>query len=75
MEWPVERPALICAVESGSWDLVVAVFALPNWDIECKDALGRTPIIVAARCTHVGLIDMLLNKGRTIRFCSSLSSE
>ncbi|KAK6047413.1 ankyrin repeat protein, partial [Cooperia oncophora] len=66
MQWPPGRPALICAVESGSWDLVVAVFALPNCDIECKDAFGRTPIIVAARCAHVGLIDMLLNKGADI---------
>ncbi|KAK6012798.1 ankyrin repeat protein, partial [Ostertagia ostertagi] len=66
MQWPAERPALICAVESGSWDLVVAVFALPNCDIECKDAFGRTPIIAAARCAHVGLIDMLLNKGADI---------
>ncbi|WKY01863.1 hypothetical protein Q1695_015685 [Nippostrongylus brasiliensis] len=66
MEWPAERPALICAVESGSWDLVVAVFSLPECDIECKDALGRTPIIAAARCAHVGLIDMLLNKGANI---------
>ncbi|XGW15012.1 hypothetical protein V3C99_000915 [Haemonchus contortus] len=66
MQWPAERPALICAVESGSWDLVVAVFNLPNCDIECRDAFGRTPIIAAARCAHVGLIDMLLNKGANI---------
>ncbi|KAK6745101.1 hypothetical protein RB195_011669 [Necator americanus] len=66
MQWPPERPALICAVESGSWDLVVAVLALPNCDIECTDAFGRTPVIAAARCAHVGLIDMLVNKGANI---------
>ncbi|ETN69585.1 ankyrin repeat protein, partial [Necator americanus] len=66
MQWPPERPALICAVESGSWDLVVAVLALPNCDIECTDVFGRTPVIAAARCAHVGLIDMLVNKGANI---------
>ncbi|EYC21875.1 hypothetical protein Y032_0018g3578 [Ancylostoma ceylanicum] len=66
MQWPPERPALICAVESGSWDLVVAVLALPNCDLECRDAFGRTPVIAAARCAHVGLIDMLVNKGANI---------
>ncbi|KJH41889.1 ankyrin repeat protein [Dictyocaulus viviparus] len=62
--WPAERPALICAVESGSWDFVVAVLSLANCNIECEDPFGRTPLITAARCTHVGLIDLLLNKGR-----------
>ncbi|KAJ1357510.1 hypothetical protein KIN20_015677 [Parelaphostrongylus tenuis] len=66
LPWPAERPALICAVESGSWDFVVAVLSQANCNIECKDALGRTPIIAAARFMHVGLIDLLLKKGAKI---------
>ncbi|KAE9417289.1 hypothetical protein Angca_007587, partial [Angiostrongylus cantonensis] len=66
LPWPAERPALICAVESGSWDFVVAVLSQAKCDIECKDGFGRTPIIAAARCMHVGLIDLLLNKGAKI---------
>ncbi|VDM59616.1 unnamed protein product [Angiostrongylus costaricensis] len=66
LPWPAERPALICAVESGSWDFVVAVLSQAKCNIECKDAFGRTPIIAAARCMHVGLIDLLLNKGAKI---------
>ena len=63
VKWPSDKSALHCAVESGSWDLVVAVLGLESQQVSALDSLGRTPLIIAAKCGHVGLIDMLLNKG------------
>ncbi|CAI4230507.1 unnamed protein product [Auanema sp. JU1783] len=66
LSWPSDKSTIHCAVESGSWDLVVAVLSLPQSNLEVTDAEGRTPLICAARCGHVGLIDMLINKGANV---------
>lgn len=66
ISWPDSRPALHCAVESGSWDLVVAVLALPDTIVDKKDFSGRTPLLCAAKQGHVGLVDMLINKGADV---------
>ncbi|CAD5222211.1 unnamed protein product [Bursaphelenchus xylophilus] len=59
------KSSLICAVESGSWDLVVSV--LNGYDGEInKDLVDGTQwnaLIVASRLGHIGLVDLLLNKG------------
>ncbi|KAI3415947.1 hypothetical protein GPALN_005508 [Globodera pallida] len=62
------KSALICAVESGSWDLVVSV--LNGGGATTTDQLnhvasqdGLSPLMVAARHGHVGLVDLLINRG------------
>ncbi|CEF65382.1 Ankyrin repeat and Tetratricopeptide-like helical domain and Ankyrin repeat-containing domain and P-loop containing nucleoside triphosphate hydrolase domain-containing protein [Strongyloides ratti] len=58
------KSALICAIESGSWDLVVNVLSTGNIDVNtdrCENAY--TPLIVASRKGHVGLVDLLINHG------------
>lgn len=61
------KSALICAIESGSWDLVVHVLNSSKTDIN-KDRTkeGWTPLIVAARHGHVGLVDLLINRGKAL---------
>ena len=66
ISWPDSRPALHCAVESGSWDLVVAVLSLPQTVVDRRDFSGRTPLLCAAKQGHVGLVDMLMNKGADV---------
>lgn len=61
-----DKSALICAVESGSWDLVVNVLSGYEGDIN-EDIIpenGWNSLIVASRLGHLGLIELLLNKGK-----------
>uniref|UniRef100_A0A0N5A5I7 ANK_REP_REGION domain-containing protein n=1 Tax=Parastrongyloides trichosuri TaxID=131310 RepID=A0A0N5A5I7_PARTI len=61
------KSALICAIESGSWDLVVNVLSSSNIDVNtdrCENAF--TPLIVASRRGHVGLVDLLINHGAVL---------
>src|SRR5688572_22855350 len=63
------KSALLCAVESGSWDLVVNVLngAGANAQQELNAISGPdrlSPLMVAARHGHVGLVDLLINRGK-----------
>lgn len=62
------KSALICAIESGSWDLVVNVLNNSRIDLNADRTTddGLTPLIVASRYGHVGLVDLLINRGE---FC------
>lgn len=63
------KSALICAVESGSWDLVVNVLNNALIDLNAQSGglkeseSNLTPLMVAAKNGHVGLVDLLINKG------------
>lgn len=39
------------------------MLAMPHVALDAVDEQGKTPLICAARCGHVGLVDMLINKG------------
>lgn len=61
------KSALVCAVESGSWDLVVNVLNGPMALQQLNAMSGPdrlTPLMVAARHGHVGLVDLLANRGK-----------
>jgi ankyrin repeat protein len=62
------KSALVCAVESGSWDLVVNVLNMAgkNAQAELNEQRGPdrlSPLMIAARHGHVGLVDLLVNRG------------
>ncbi|KAI6188270.1 hypothetical protein M3Y98_00336700 [Aphelenchoides besseyi] len=58
------KSALICAVHSGSWDIVLSVLNNSQTDINTDTSVeGWTPLMVASINGHVGLIDLLLNRG------------
>ncbi|KAL3119289.1 hypothetical protein niasHT_000233 [Heterodera trifolii] len=73
------KSALICAVESGSWDLVVNVLNSSSDGAEgTMDQLNRvvgpdglSPLMVAARHGHVGLVDLLINRGAQLDLSDS----
>ncbi|KAI6235274.1 hypothetical protein M3Y95_00034200 [Aphelenchoides besseyi] len=61
------KSALICAVHSGSWDIVLSVLNNSQTDINTDTTVeGWTPLMVASINGHVGLIDLLLNRGAFI---------
>ncbi|KAK0419717.1 hypothetical protein QR680_014286 [Steinernema hermaphroditum] len=61
------KSALICAIESGSWDLVVNVLMNSGIDVNAdRTSEGLTPLMVAAKHGHVGLVDLLINKGASM---------
>ncbi|KAI1704211.1 ankyrin repeats (3 copies) domain-containing protein [Ditylenchus destructor] len=67
------KSALICAVESGSWDLVVNVLnnTLVDLNTHQSEEENPTPLMVAARNGHVGLVDLLINRGAALDVADS----
>ncbi|TKR57655.1 hypothetical protein L596_030329 [Steinernema carpocapsae] len=66
------KSALICAIESGSWDLVVNVLMNSGIDVNAdRTSEGLTPLMVAAKHGHVGLVDLLINKGASVNAADS----
>uniref|UniRef100_A0A7E4VTV5 ANK_REP_REGION domain-containing protein n=1 Tax=Panagrellus redivivus TaxID=6233 RepID=A0A7E4VTV5_PANRE len=59
------KSAIMCSIESGSWDLCVNVLNSAQIDLnnDRTDEEGWTPLMVAARHGHVGLVDLLINRG------------
>ena len=59
------KSALLCAIDSGSWDLVVSILNRSQIDLnrDYKTENGWTPLIVACRHGHAGLVDLLINRG------------
>jgi ankyrin repeat protein len=57
---------LICAVQSGSWDLVVNVLR-SSLETDVNYSLqedGETALMLAASRGHVGLVDLLVANGK-----------
>lgn len=59
------KSALLCAIDSGSWDLVVSMLNSSKIDLnkEYITEEGWTPLIVACRHGHAGLAELLINRG------------
>jgi ankyrin repeat domain-containing protein 17 len=58
------KPALLCVVQSGLFELTNTLLNTPNLKINTEvSSQGYTPLIIAAKYGHVGLIELLLNKG------------
>ncbi|CAJ0942929.1 unnamed protein product, partial [Mesorhabditis belari] len=62
----IDQSPLLCAVESGSWDLVVAVLSQPDCNFHGKNKEGQTSLHRSAIKGHVGLMDLLIKKGLDI---------
>jgi ankyrin repeat protein len=64
------KSALICAVASGSWDLVVSLLARGLDANGERDEFGVTPLMTAAMHGHVGLIELLIGRGTVFVYTS-----
>lgn len=62
------KSALLCAIDSGSWDLVVSILNRSQIDLnrDYKTEEGWTPLVVACRHGHAGLVDLLINRGEDL---------
>uniref|UniRef100_A0A914X836 Uncharacterized protein n=1 Tax=Plectus sambesii TaxID=2011161 RepID=A0A914X836_9BILA len=54
---------LICAVASGSWDLVVSLLTRGLDVNEERTVDGFTPLMAAAHNGHIGVMELLLSRG------------
>ena len=64
---PGSESPLICAVQSGSWDLVVNVLRsslATDVNYYSLQDDGETALMLAASRGHVGLVDLLVANGR-----------
>ncbi|CAD5216951.1 unnamed protein product [Bursaphelenchus okinawaensis] len=59
------KSSLICAVESGSYDLVKSVLNGYDGDVnkDLVDGTQQNALIVASKLGHIGLVDVLLGRG------------
>lgn len=59
----VGNSPLICAVASGSWDLVVSLLTRGLDVNEERTVDGFTPLMAAAYNGHIGVMELLLSRG------------
>lgn len=61
----MSEQALLDACEAGSFDTAL-VFLNKGYEVNCHDDLGLTPLHYAAKCGHMGLVRLLLDRGADI---------
>ena len=56
---------LLCAVKSGRWEIADTLMAT-GAEVEVPDKYGRSPLMIAAGEGHIGVLNLLLDKSKSI---------